>query len=137
MKKAISLLVTLLLILSFSCKEKKKETTQMDSVMAIHDEVMPKMGTINTLAKKLSIKINANTVPTKYVNAKEDLEKAHASMMDWMTGFSARFSSDEILDNKALTPEKKDWLNEEETKVKELRDQINSSIKNAEKLLGN
>ncbi len=137
MKKISFLFTILLFTFSFSCKEKKKEATQMDNVMAIHDEVMPKMGTINTLAKKLVVEINKDTTDTSvsYKKAKKDLENAHKSMMDWMTNFSTRFNTAEVLDNKALSPEKQEWLNEEEDKVKELRDQINSSIENAEKLL--
>ena len=56
-------------------------------------------------------------------------------MMDWMQGFGSRFDSDEILNEKnnwkILI-----WLDEQEGKVKALREQINSSIENAEKILG-
>ncbi len=51
-------------------------------------------------------------------------------MMDWMQDFGSRFDSDEILNGKEI------WLDEEEEKVKALREQINSSIENAEKILG-
>jgi hypothetical protein len=64
-----------------------------------------------------------------------DLQAAHKSMMDWMKGFGDRFDSEEILKGKALSPEKQLWLDEEEIKVKEMRDQVNSSIEYAEKLL--
>ena len=56
--------------------------------------------------------------------------------MDWMQGFGSRFDSDEILNGKELTEQKQIWLDEEEEKVKALREQINSSIENAEKILG-
>jgi hypothetical protein len=57
-------------------------------------------------------------------------------MMDWMKGFGNRFESDEILNGKELTEQKQIWLDEEEEKVKVLRKQINSSIENAQKILG-
>ena len=57
-------------------------------------------------------------------------------MMDWMQGFGSRFDSDEILNGKELTEQKQIWLDEEEEKVKVLREQINSSIENAQKILG-
>ncbi|MDX1328353.1 MAG: hypothetical protein R3299_11675, partial [Arenibacter sp.] len=59
------------------------------------------------------------------------------SMMDWMKNFGERFDGDEIMKGKSLTEEKQQWLDEEEVKVKALRDQINTSIKNAEDLLAN
>ena len=52
-----------------------------------------------------------------------------------MMNFGDRFDSDEILDGKALTEQKQLWLNEEEEKVKKLKEQINSSIARAEALL--
>ena len=52
-------------------------------------------------------------------------------MMDWMQSFGSRFDSDE-----KLNEQKQIWLDEEEEKVKALREQINSSIENAEKILG-
>jgi len=129
-----------LLTLAFllSCKEKKEAEdtlTQMKEVMAIHDEVMPKMGTIGKLVAELKPKIDSTESGIAYEVAMKDLQAAHKSMMDWMKGFGDRFTSDEILKGAELTEEKKMWLNEEEEKVKALKEQINTSIKNAEKLL--
>jgi hypothetical protein len=107
----------------------------MKGVMAIHDEVMPKMGTIGKLVSQLDEKITNDASSENYVAAREDLKAAHKAMMDWMKGFGDRFDGDEILNGKALTEEKQKWLDEEEDKVKALRDQINSSIKKAEALL--
>ena len=54
MKKYTLIFATLFAALAFSCKEDKKtevsaETSQMKDVMAIHDEVMPKMSKIGQL----------------------------------------------------------------------------------------
>lgn len=138
MKKIIIVLTAILAVSLVSCnEEKKKDTkpTQMQQVMAIHDQVMPKMNTINGLIKKLEAKSDSTETGVKYEKAKEALQASNKTMMDWMKGFGDRFNSDEIMKGKALTDEKKEWLNEEEEKVKSLRDQINSSIKNAETLL--
>ena len=54
-----------------------------------------------------------------------------------MQGFGNRFDSEEILNGKTLSEEKKQWLNEEEEKVKIVKEKINTSITNAEALLGN
>jgi predicted nucleic acid-binding Zn-ribbon protein len=119
-----------------ACKEKETETlSQMKEVMAIHDEVMPKMGTIGKLVAELKPKVDSTETGIAYDKAMKDLQEAHKSMMDWMKGFGDRFTSDEILNGAALTPQKQEWLNEEEEKVKALKLQINTSIENAEKLL--
>ena len=141
MKKILFVFTVIFTILVISCKEEGKkenaEPTQMQEVMAIHDEVMPKMGKINTLIQELNAKIDTTEAGTQYVEAKKDLEAAHKFMMDWMKGFGDRFTSDEIMKGKSLSDEKKKWLDEEEEKVNELRNQINSSIENAEELLKN
>ncbi|MEM1259392.1 MAG: hypothetical protein AAGH81_12735 [Bacteroidota bacterium] len=142
MKLALWHFVTLCMVfLSFSCKEDKKDgvatTTQMEKVMTIHDEVMPKMGTLAKYTAELKAKVDTTEMGQQYEAAMKDLQNANTSMMDWMMGFGNRFDSDEILNGKELTPQKMEWLNEEEEKVKALREQINSSIEKAEQLLNN
>ncbi len=128
----------LALLVSISCKQEKKtetEPTQMEKVMIIHDEVMPKMGKLSKLVSELKEKVDTTETGRKYEMAMKDLQKANKSMMDWMMGFGDRFDSDEILNGKELTAEKQAWLNEEEDKVVALKEQINSSIEKAEALL--
>lgn len=132
--KSIILILSLLSLWTISCKD-EKETSQMKEVLAIHDEVMPKMGTIGKLMGELDKKIEGGNHVDDFLTAREDLKLAHKAMMDWMKGFGNRFDSEEIMKGKALSAEKQKWLDEEETKVKSLRDQINSSIKKAENLL--
>ena len=139
MKKIIIVFTAILALTFISCKQEKKEEstpTQMQEVMAVHDEVMPKMSTINSLIKKLEVKIDTTETGIKYEKAMQDLQAANKTMMDWMVGFGEKFDSDEIMKGKALTDEKKKWLDEEEIKVNAMKEQINSSIKNAEILLG-
>ena len=135
--KSLILILSLMMASTYSCKDKKGsgETTQMKEVLAIHDEVMPKMGTIGKLVGELDKKIEKDTSANDLVMAREDLQAAHKAMMDWMKGFGNRFDGDEIMKGKALTQEKQKWLDEEETKVKALREHINSSIEKAENLL--
>jgi hypothetical protein len=139
MKKVISVYVTLFFLALISCKAEKKEATQatqMKDVMAIHDEVMPKMGEMGKLVAELNAKVDTTAVGMQYDSAKKELQTAHQSMMDWMHGFGDRFDSDEILNGKELSPEKQQWLEEEEAKIKAVREQCFTSIEKAEKLLG-
>lgn len=141
MKSNLLILTAILSLIIVSCKEDPKpkqvneSPSKMEEVMAIHDEVMPKMSTIGKLVAELKPKADSTEQGLPYLTAMTDLQDAHKSMMDWMKGFGDRFDSDEILRGKELSPEKKVWLLEEEVKVKALRDQINGSIDNAEKLL--
>ena len=134
----IKVILLLVLVCRSSCKQEKKGSevpTQMEEVMIIHDEVMPKMGKLSKLVSELKEKIDTTATGKEYAAAMKDLKDSNKSMMDWMMGFSDRFNPDEILEGKELSLEKKEWLNEEEVKVKALKEQINSSIEKAEALL--
>ncbi len=138
MRKILSTFTCTLLIFCFSCKEAKKAPegpTQMEQVMAIHDEVMPKMGKLGKLVGELKTKVDTTAVGQEYETAMRDLQSAHKSMMDWMKDFGDRFDSDEILNGKELSEQKQLWLDEEEAKVKALKEQINGSIERAEALI--
>ncbi|WP_321825833.1 hypothetical protein [Maribacter dokdonensis] len=137
--KNILYIATIAIFISFtSCKESKEtetETSKMSEVMAIHDEVMPKMGTLGKLVGQLKPMADSLGVESVEFKAMKDLQEANRSMMDWMQGFGDRFDADEILNGKDLSDEKKKWLLEEEEKVKQVKENINSSIANAEKIL--
>lgn len=136
MKKYTLITLVLLALVTLSCKDEASEKpTQMQQVIAIHDEVMPKMGTIGKLIGQLEDKIEVAENPEPYRAARKDLREANKAMMDWMKGFGDSFDGDEIMNGKALTDEKQKVLDQQEISVKALRDQMNNSIATAEKLL--
>lgn len=138
MKKILSLSILALSLSIMSCKEEKKAPegpTQMERVMAIHDEVMPEMGKIGKLVGELKSKVDTTEAGQQYESAMKDLQDAHTTMMDWMKDFGFKFDSEEILNGKELTEEKQKWLDEEEVKVQVVKDKINNSIAKAEALL--
>jgi hypothetical protein len=121
-----------------NCKEEKKKEgsgVTMEEVMSIHDEVMPKMGSIGKLVATLKPMVDTTEAGQAYGKAMKDLQESHEAMMEWMQGFGRRFDSDEIMNGKALTEEKEEWLREEAEKMEALRKQINASIARAEELL--
>ncbi|MDB2606313.1 hypothetical protein N9Y48_00905 [Zobellia sp.] len=134
MKKIILLVSLVFVSITISCSS-KPDQTQMKTVMAIHDEVMPEMGKMGRLVGELSSKEDSTKVGLKYTKARKDLQEAHKSMMDWMQNFGTRFTSDEILNGKELSKEKQVWLEEEQESIETVRDQMNESIKVAEELL--
>lgn len=134
------LCLIMILLFSLSCKQEKKAEegpTQMEEVMMVHDEVMPKMGTLSKLVAELKAKVDTTSTGMEYETAMKDLQNSNKLMMDWMMGFGDRFDSDEILNGKELTAQKLEWLDEEQEKVNALKEEINSSIERAEKLLKN
>ena len=136
MKKTLSFLIICLFVF-VACKEEEKEKspTQMEQVMTIHDEVMPKMGKLGKLVGQLKPMADSLGTDSPQAKAMRDLQDANKSMMDWMQGFGDRFEPEEIMEGRELSEEKKLWLNEEEEKMKEVKEKINSSIANAEALL--
>lgn len=136
MKNALSILVIACLFCITSCIEKKeKEPSRMKMVMSIHDEVMPKMGTIGKLVGKLKPMADSLGPESKEAKAMKDLQQAYESMMVWMQDLGNRFEPDEIMNGKELTKEKQKWLKEEEVKIKKVKEAINSSIENAQRIL--
>jgi len=138
--RKFSLLLLILTMAVTSCKngEKKSEgPTQMEEVMAVHDNLMPKMSDISSLMSELETKIDSSESSAKYQKAIDDLAASHTAMMDWMKDFGAKFDVDEILRGKPLTEQKQQLLDQEQQEVDELKKQIESSIANAKSLLGN
>lgn len=124
-------------VLFLSCKEETKDPSaqQMKEVLVVHDEVMPKMGTISNLVAQLKPKVDSTEQGMANEKAMKDLQESYSEMMEWMKRFNGRFESDEILNGKALTPEKKRWLKEEKQKIEALKQNVEVNISEAEALL--
>lgn len=129
------LLIPALLAQCKNPSQKDAARNQMQEVIAIHDEVMPEMSTIGKLVAEIKPRVDSSDSGKKFGKAMEDLQLAHQAMMTWMQGFGERFDSDEILNGKALTEQKQAWLDEEEEKVKAMREQVLNSIEQARNLL--
>src|SRR5690606_9076765 len=138
MKTILSTLLVSFLILGISCKEGERSAdgpSQMERVLAVHDEVMPKMGQLGKLVGQLKEKVDSTSTGAQYERAMKDLQDAHTAMSDWMKNCGDRVDHGEILGNMELSAQKQEWLDQEEVKVGALRDQINGSIERAEALL--
>jgi len=136
MRSRLVLFIALFSLL-LGCKDQNKTSglSQMQEVMAIHDEVMPQMSTLAKLVGELKSNADSTEQGLKYASSMEDLQDSHKAMMDWMQGFGSRFTSDEILNGAPLSEEKQEWLDEEEKKVVALKKQILESIDEAQDLL--
>ena len=124
-------------LLSLGCKGETppSESNKMAEVIAVHDEVMPRMSEIGKLVAQLKPMADSSETGLPYLKAMRDLQDAHAAMMDWMKGFGDRFDYEEVKEGKPLSPEKIALLKDEEVKVKAMRDLVLQSITSAEKIL--
>ncbi len=139
--KNLFIAFTLVLAL-ISCKEKDTNAepqgpSQMEQVLAVHDELMPKMSTIGEMITKLESNIDSTNVDSVKVNAIAELKNANESMMTWMKDFGSTFESDEIMNGAPLNDEKKKTLDAFEMSANKLREQMESAIKNGEAALTN
>ena len=138
-----AIVLSLVMVLTVSCNEKPSKNTQafnnsFKEVMAVHDEVMPKMNEMGRLSSELKAKIDTTSAGKIYKKALDSLGNAHKYMMKWMEDFSNKFpyaedrlkgkSTEEILENIEV-------LKKEKVKIDAVRDAVNGSIMNAKAAL--
>ena len=104
-----------------ACKEKSNLEAE---VIAIHDEVMPKMGDMHLARKKLREVLSSTedeSVKTEILGMISDLENADEGMMQWMNNWKIPESE----------PEKTAYLLEEKDKISKVKTDMLSSLKKA------
>jgi len=122
-----------------SCGEQKKSAKDelYDKVMAIHDEIMPKMGDIMKYKKQLNKKLDKLTEEGADANADKiaeltkavaDLDNSHKEMMNWMHGFDPDFEG-------KVKEELMQYLKDQQKKIESVGELTNRALKNAEELL--
>ena len=133
MKKILFILSLLL----FACQTSQKEEVDLkalkEEVLAIHDEVMPKMGDLRRTRKTLmlqadSIKDTDSLRAAKFLIASDSLDVANESMMNWMRNFEPEFTGSEEEIFKYLTDQK--------ASIEEVRAKMVESWENGKKVLG-
>lgn len=112
--------------------EKAERDTRFEQVMAIHDEVMPKMSDIRKLKKALQAKADTTDASDSSGAAIEplsemiyELEEASESMMVWMRAFSE--PDQEMPHDEAMK-----YYDEEMAKIQEVKNKMLQAIEKAE-----
>ena len=146
--KRVSLIFLSFLIFG-SCNSGVDTQALRDEVLDIHDEVMPKIGEVMSLRKKVMTKSQELALTDNYdqnevasldslANA---LEVANKGMMRWMNDWSQNSSS--YLDQDAnpaqgVTDEALiEFLDEEKVRITNVKTDINGAIAEAKKVLNN
>jgi len=110
-------------VILISCKGEfasAKIKNSYESVMYVHDEVMPKMSDINKLQRKLE---SLGTRDNVVLNLLLQLEAADEGMMAWMEEFK--------LDRKAPIPDQLSYLEKEQIKIDKVSADMKTAIKDA------
>ena len=143
MKKYLSILLVIISVVLFSCGQGSKEeqsdcTTpqceqqQMyDEVIAVHDEVMPKLSQISELKAAIEARMDAeddSLAKSNWFELMQTLDEADESMWVWMRQFNPEMDSTAIEANMI-------YLGEQQKEVDEVALKINSSIEKAEQAL--
>ena len=136
MKNVIFILTVVCSTVLFSCgnSEKKKIENLKKEVMAVHDSIMPQMGTIIELKSKLKEKLEDTSVVSEKTRdslkaAVKRLEKADKAMKDWMHNYNPPKLDSMELKNA------ENYLKEQKDEIIEVRKKFKSSIKRAKELL--
>ncbi len=140
MKRIFSLLALALIVIS--CGPTIDTQALRDEVLDIHDEVMPRMGEVMSLRKKVLTKSESVTDSTELENLKEiayNLIKANQGMMTWMNDWTKSVGNFLDQDAKPIAGvdvnKVVEYLEEEKKRVSKVRDDINNSIKEAKEVL--
>tara|TARA_R110002020_G_scaffold6232_4_gene26100 strand:+ start:4976 stop:5353 length:378 start_codon:yes stop_codon:yes gene_type:complete len=107
-----------------------------NEVIAIHDEVMPKMGMLQSLQRKALDKAGELELENPVDSAKVleykavayDLDHAYDAMFDWMHQYKSK-------DDEQTQEELKEYLEEQMVLVTEVNVEVKTALEKAEKLL--
>lgn len=113
-----------LLLSIFSCKKEfasKEIQKAYESVMHVHDEVMPEIATIQKLKRKIKKLEVKNDTAMKLIT---QLERSDDGMMDWMADFK--------LNTKASKTDQLKYLLAEQSKIDRVSLDMKESIKAAQ-----
>jgi len=129
--KQIHFFLTIFLIMnSWACRNHNIHTDDpmVQSVMDIHDAVMPEMATIHALKRQLkSIELESADDSTLVYQQIKQLDDADEGMMAWMAAFK-------VPDEKEI---KESYLKNEKLKIQKVSDDMISAISAAEELIEN
>ncbi len=123
-----------------SCRNSQQETDQQqawDKMMAIHDEIMPRMSEINAVGKAIQAAQADTTLDPEWSGAAEkaldDLAAADNAMWDWMDGISEKPLPQ--LRKQMKHEEIMRFLEEQTTEIVKVKELMLSSIANGQELL--
>lgn len=128
------LLIALSLVMIVSCTDPKAEKVKalQDEAIAIHDEVMPRIGEINELAIKVKKSIPADTMDSlavieadRALGLVRQLDDAHNAMMDWMAAYDPNVATSAEADSAIA------YYERQKVEITDVKHQMEKSIEDA------
>lgn len=112
--------------------EQSDQTTLKEEVMAVHDEVMPKMGELRSMEKKLrakgdSLLASDSLLAQKHIAAADAIKHANDGMMTWMRSFDPNYEGTE--------EEIKSYMESQKDSIEKVRDNMLQSLDSGKRLL--
>ena len=116
-----------LFLLGCSVKSGNDIDFLFQEIMDVHDEVMPKMGKIRNLEKQCRLVALTSPDSSELIRQAEFLSNANEAMMIWMREFNSNFRGSDL--------EKREYLLAQKMKIYHVKDLMNSSLLQGEKLV--
>lgn len=128
--KFISIALLAFAFTACTSKTDPKEELQ-EQIIAVHDEVMPKMGELRKVMKQLEAKADsiigadpeAMQRANELLNLASDISNANESMMIWMRNFDPTMIKTETDGDKVMA-----YLNDQMQKIEKVRDDMLNSL---------
>lgn len=126
--------IPVFLVIAFACQSSQESevSTLKDEVMAIHDEVMPKMGELRSVRKSLMFRADSLTgidsVSASMLNSlADDIGNASEGMMQWMRAYEPDFEGTE--------EEVKAYLEAQKASIQQVKEEMESSLEKGQMAL--
>lgn len=124
----------LLLIVAFSCQSAGENEIKIlkDEVMAVHDEVMPKMGELRRTRKSLMLQADSLLQIDSLRSAElstlaAEIESANEGMMQWMRAFEPDFEGTD--------EEIKTYFEAQKESIQQVKEAMENSLLNGKKAI--
>jgi uncharacterized protein Yka (UPF0111/DUF47 family) len=118
-------------VLLFSCSKSGQEKvdipTLKEEVLAVHDEVMPKMGELRKVEKELRLMVQEDSLLSDLGVVADKIADANQSMMVWMRGYDPNFEGTE--------EEVIQYLNEQKKSIQKVKEDMLSSLEEGKQLV--
>jgi hypothetical protein len=136
----INIIIFALLPILFACDSSKKEQETLNAeVLAVHDEVMPKIGELekvarklNNLADSLSVDSTQATLIRMLQIQSAEVKNANESMMVWMRQYDSEYAS-KVESHKEVMK----YFNDQLVKVTKVKEDMNGALEAGRDLLLN
>ena len=130
--KNLTLLTAIILLAACGPSKKEELQTLKSEVMAIHDEVMPKMGELRRTRKDLLLQADSlmETNPERaamLTTVADEIGNANEGMMQWMRAYEPEFEGTD--------EEIKQYLEDQKVAIQKVKDDMNGSLQKGKGVL--